>query len=527
MLIKSTVIFGLALLIRLSIQASVPSDSHYNAGVVEFRSASALTSAGRLNDNLQGYLDILAQQEAENLDIVIFPESTLNSNDQSTFVPDPTKLLVAPCDDVENVYHDFLKQLSCAARKYARYLVINLTEKELCSSVPDDPRPCASSGLNIYNTNVVFDRLGQVISRYRKVHLYGENKNSTLLPEYGWFDTDFGVRFGHFICFDILFYTPAQEMVDKYGIKDFIFNTMWFSQLPFLTAVQVHQAWSYANDVNFLAAGSSNPSVGSTGSGIYNGRNGIIVATMNTGLGERKLYTAKVPKYETQTRRQRRSIVPKPTIRLSKPDIFLKRDYLQSYESVLVDLKQGTQLQKDLCFANTSFCCSFDLKWQPLALQENSVHYIYRLGVYDGLRNEVAAETNFLKNCAVFSCIGEDIMDCGKIFDFDTDVVFENVTITGTFPKANGYLLMPNSLKAADVMPVSVGQFEWSEVAAKSNQIQVRYSLNTTTSNLLAFSIYGNYYDNDVHVESKGDGAMSIGISVLCVVVAALLNLVL
>ncbi|XP_061400808.1 vanin-like protein 1 [Musca vetustissima] len=526
MSIKSTVILGLTLLVQLSVQASLPSDLFYNAGVVEFRSSAALTSAGRVNDNLNGYLDILASQEAENLDIVVFPESTLNSNDQATFVPDPQKSLIALCDDAEDIYHNLLKQLSCAARKYNRYLVINLTEKELCSSVPEDPRPCASNGLNIYNTNVVFDRKGQVVSRYRKVHLYGENKNSTLLPEYGWFDTDFGVRFGHFICFDILFYTPAQEMVDKHGIKDFIFTTMWFSQLPFLTAVQVHQGWSYANDVNFLAAGSSNPLVGSTGSGIYNGRKGIIVATMTTGVGQRKIYTARVPKYQTAKLRQKRSVEPGVISRLTKPNIFLKRDYLQNYESVVVDLSKGNSLKQDLCYTNTSFCCSFDLKWQSLALKENSVHYHYRLGVYDGLRNEVAAETNFLKNCALFSCVGEDIMDCGKTYDVDTDVIFENVTITATFPKTTeGFLLMPNSLRGDDLMPVAVGEFEWSEEVTKNNQIKVRHSLNTTISNLLAFSIYGNYYDNFVPVE--GDGAATISISLLCGLMALLLNYIL
>lgn len=202
---------------------------------MEFRSSALLTADKRLDDNLNGYLEIIASKEAENLDIMVFPEGTLNSNSNPTFVPDPSKQLEIPCDAAEGIYHNFLMQISCAARKYAKYVVINLTEQELCSAVPEDTRPCASSGLNIYNTNVVFDRSGAVVSRYRKVHLYGENKNSTLVPEFGWFDTDFGVRFGHFVCFDILFYSPAQEMVDSYGIKDFIFTTMWFSQLPFLT----------------------------------------------------------------------------------------------------------------------------------------------------------------------------------------------------------------------------------------------------------------------------------------------------
>lgn len=142
---------------------------------------------------------------------------------------------VIPCDSNTGDYHDFLRALSCAAQKARKYVVINLTEKEDCPGSAEDTRPCARNGLNTYNTNVVFDRDGRVISRYRKVHLYGEPKNTTFIPEFGTFDTDFGVRFGHFICFDILFYKPAEEMAKSMGIRDFVFNSMWFGQLPFLT----------------------------------------------------------------------------------------------------------------------------------------------------------------------------------------------------------------------------------------------------------------------------------------------------
>ena len=192
-----------------------------------------MTPAARLQDNLQAYLNILNSTDAKDLDIIVFPESTLNNNDEATFVPNPEKQQITPCDDNSGEYHTFLQQISCAARRLGIYVVINLTEKEWCSTIPEDTRKCATTGLNIFNTNVVFNRNGVVISRYRKVHLYGENKNTTFVPEQGWFDTDFGVRFGHFICFDILFYSPAQVLVES--IKDFIFTSMWFSQLPFLT----------------------------------------------------------------------------------------------------------------------------------------------------------------------------------------------------------------------------------------------------------------------------------------------------
>lgn len=50
----------------------------------------------------------------------------------------------------------------------------------------------------------------------------------------GTFKTDFGVEFGHFICFDIAFGAPANELI-KRGITNFAFPTMWFSEIPFLS----------------------------------------------------------------------------------------------------------------------------------------------------------------------------------------------------------------------------------------------------------------------------------------------------
>ena len=50
----------------------------------------------------------------------------------------------------------------------------------------------------------------------------------------------------------------------------------------YVTAVEAQTSWSYGLDVNFLAAGYNNPSVGSAGSGIYAGRTGPIKAIMPT-----------------------------------------------------------------------------------------------------------------------------------------------------------------------------------------------------------------------------------------------------
>lgn len=58
--------------------------------------------------------------------------------------------------------------------------------------------------------------------------------NITDEPELATFETDFGVTFGTFICFDILFEKPALQLVRE-GVKHIIFPSMWFGELPFLT----------------------------------------------------------------------------------------------------------------------------------------------------------------------------------------------------------------------------------------------------------------------------------------------------
>lgn len=167
------------------------------------------------------YLEFIEAEEANDVDIMVFPESTLNNFQNPFQVPDPTTG-IAVCNNDQ--YHKTMQAIACAAKKKHRYIVINVTE-----------RSTETGTVQHYNTNVVFDRNGTVVSRYRKWNLYGElNMDLTETPDISYFTTDFNVTFGHFICFDIMFSTPALRLVEL-GITDIIYPTMWFGQLPFLT----------------------------------------------------------------------------------------------------------------------------------------------------------------------------------------------------------------------------------------------------------------------------------------------------
>lgn len=245
--------------------------------------------------------------------------------------------------------------------------------------------------------------------------------------------------------------------------------------VPF-AAVQTQLGWAYSNDVNLLAAGSSMPSVGSTGTGIYHGKAGTDVSVMTVGSGERRIYVANVPKYtdssaklQRQIKRRSRKTRSVSTRAATTENFFMKRDYLQQYRTLELDLMWDTgiiwvDVNKTVC--DGDFCCNFNLQWNPLAANEsaNASYYSYRLGAYDGWRKEDSGEGNYLRNCGLFSCTGPEIEDCGKLGNADVEhrVIFLKVNIEATYPKSSQFLPMPNSL-LDNLLPLEPSQFVWVE----------------------------------------------------------------
>lgn len=272
-----------------------------------------------------------------------------------------------------------------------RYVVINLAMQRNCKEeAVNDTRECqkGDAGINIYNTAVAFDRTGTVVSVYRKYNLFMEDHlvRRTLKPDIAWFDTDFGVRFGLLICFDLLFQSPAQQLLD-FGVRNFVYPTMWYSELPFMTgrfdrliinyrskyiqsikpmlcsppALQVQQGVAFAKNVNLLAAGASNPKLKQTGSGLYSGRFGalkaIIVDTAVTKVLVAKL--PKVPGTPIPVTPAPASSTPKAEAVVVPETIEVDRQDLNGYEIKWLDFPGNATQSGRTCHGKV--CCSYSV----------------------------------------------------------------------------------------------------------------------------------------------------------------------
>lgn len=523
---RQLVLFCISVLLYVapSTQISNPGDPHYWAGVVEFRSDGAANETAEISttNRLMQYLTIINSDEANDTDVLVFPEGTLNRLETSSFVPHPDDG-VTPCNNLR--YERVVRDVSCAARNRKKYIVINLTEKARC---PEgyDTRPCSPDGLYHFNTNVVFDRQGKVVSRYRKFNLFGERGiNTTVVPELASFYTDFGVRFGHFICFDLMFNEPALELV-RLGVTDFIFPTMWFSELPFLTASQIQLGWAFANNANLLAAGASFPGVGSTGTGVYSGRHGAITTIMNYDP-QSKLYVAKVPKLLFPNEVVDKIPQPKGTpAQMTK--LFLKRDQIDKYTTKDLPMTSNAQLEERVCYEN--HCCNFTINYTVKQNLGNAMYYRYKLAAYDAGRTFDGFADGQITTCAIFACTSQNLTSCSTRFEsnqaYDEQAVtFNSITIVAKFANNDETFVLPNNVDTS-IVPFDVSETDYSVVPGTADEAPhniVTYKLTNPRSNLFTFAIWSRKFKRYAIAYANPSASVSL-LAVLITTVVGLVN---
>ncbi|KAK4878070.1 hypothetical protein RN001_010576 [Aquatica leii] len=454
--------------------------TEYTAAVVEFYpdQAKDLEPEERLKSNIDGYLKILDKiiKKKPKPDIVIFPEATLkwnsvivNHRDELPFTVEISNSTESLCT-TENT--TFLTRLACAAQKSKTYLVINLSERERCKSTK-----CAEDGWNIYNANVVLDRNGSVVSKYRKYHLFAEPfMNRTATPEIVIFDTDFGEKFASFTCFDIWFKKPALDLVYKHQVTNIIFPTMWFSQLPFVT---------------ILAAGANDPKIGSGGSGIHLGRKGSLVSGI-LGNTRSQEFVATVPQLIAQVRETTQEIDKKAK---QMDGFVLLPDDLTKYTSKVIQFGER-KINETVC--HNGFCCNFkmSLQWNNKTTKK---YYVYHMVVYSGVLFAYYYDMG-VDVCGVVACLNQNLRSCSRRFpnydDVSWPVTFKHIQIKAQFENDDQKFQYPNSL-LSNIKPLPVEDFDWTSRTLNTT-IEKTFTLKQPQNRLMTFAIYGRDFNKDL-----------------------------
>ncbi len=428
--------FLLAVLVATDV-INAQSDSTYKAAVVEF--SVDQSSSQRVENNLKGFKDALDQMtNLGGAQIVVFPEDgILGANyttRESNFpyleqIPEVSKLnkSVNPCTQSEFADRPILRNLSCFARQYNTVLVANMGDVQKCEGDPQ----CPSDGRYQFNTNVVFETNGALIAKYHKQNLYSGEKNyfdagapsSNCIS----FHTSFGVTFGTFTCFDLLYNEPGDCLL-KMGVKNFVLPTAWGNNFPFYVSIGVQQSWSLKHSVNFLAANQhfniDSPKYYSSGSGIYSSGNAnYFISSYNASESVRHVIISEVP------------TIPNPSTSFQHNGTVLNVDNILMRTSrylTFIPLKNSDDViqvsMNESKILNRSLKCTLEYSIKSAGSNE-----LYALGVYIGVRRD---DVSFgYAVCSLVRCNTANLNSCGIPVDrHTTDTVFEKLKLSGTFP---------------------------------------------------------------------------------------------
>ncbi|CAH1732202.1 vanin-like protein 1 isoform X2 [Aphis gossypii] len=501
---------------------------YYIAAVVEYHPNLGSNPLQSIQNNLPIYEDIIHHASQYDVDILVFPEAgltgvTLPDNRKEirkflTEIPSPESNTI-PC--FTQYCSTVLNKLSCAARLHHMYVVVNLPEIEYCKTEEDDS--CPEDLANYYNTNVVFNREGRIVARYRKFNLFGElGFNHTRTSELCTFDTDFGVRFGMFICFDILFQDPAARLIRETGVKDVIFSTAWFSEIPLLTADSVQAGWAYTNDVNLLAASYNAPSMGGGGSGIYAGREGPLVMFMPDRPGTQIILSRVLKRQYNNCEIQSKKcsidtnyqtfmsdnlILPygkeKSPPNRNRPSDFryfadnsFKYFHVATMRSADPDAEQRDDtLSASFQYERDGFECAMTVHWRN---ENNNDTTEYNMFAYSGTRTFSGFVDAHVETCGLTTYKQGDAAAAGHYggavvyYDPPKDLVtITGITIAARSPDL-GTLPIPSTLDT-NSYPLANDYYTFSKrtvTVGKRKMLEINMELSKPVANLVTFGIY-------------------------------------
>ncbi|KAG5889554.1 hypothetical protein JTB14_024961 [Gonioctena quinquepunctata] len=481
----------------------------YGAIVVEYHQEDATFASPeeKLEARTKRFIEILKNSNHDS-DIILFPEDALmppgDLENLTGEVPKPFEKIL--CNSSDEKYKDYLKEFSCAAIENNITIVINSVEKENCT-LNNSTGFCPESGIIFYNTDIAFNEKGFVSGKYHKWNLYGEIPLSPpAVPEVVTIKTKRNDTFGIFTCFDLLFSVPALNLTRDLSVKNILFPTFWFSELPYLTALQAQQMWAQENNVNFLSAGVNFPMGGSGGTGIFVGEKDRLATEIvgGNGTGPTRTIVKRVPRLDIPNNPYLNfTEVEQDVDELAKDmDIFkIKTDSsMKDHTAVVLDRSESV-IVEEVCNGETiKTCCLFNMTIEVNKTIQGQNSYVYQMAVFNGVRSYDGFANAGIESCALLACLDESIASCGKRFKNYSDIfwpiTFKTLSVSSSFPKDVNRIQFPTSLLAS-IRPISPQNTTWMN-EENGEYLKRTHSLKEPQNRLLTFGIYGRDFSRDI-----------------------------
>lgn len=479
---------------------------------------------GVMKENVAVFQENARLAKEKGSDIIVFPEDGLygfkfTRRDEVFLyldnIPNPPSLGTSwnPCTEPDRFKNtEVIHLLSCMARNFSIAVVANMGDVEYCKKT-SDPH-CPDDGRYQFNTDVAFDTDGTLLARYHKVHLFSIEKtlfNAPRQPEVVTFTTSFGVTFGVFTCFDLLFYDPAIVLGES--VSNIVFPTAWMDGLPTLISVGIQQGWSRALSVNFLAANQHFPPLKMTGSGIYS-RGVALQYVHDMQTSEGHLLVARVPNAD----------LPKDNFHEKSAELKLDQSSEETFTSLVrsdpytfVKLS-GAHGTVSVC--TPGLCCQANYS---IVSETPFGNEMFAFGAFNGHHKNPGGY--YIQACILLKCASMEEHSCGSSTT-TSSTIFKSFAIKGNF--SNETYVYPEVI-LSDLQIISGKETEYS------GHKMVVSSFNKP---LLSAMLFGRTYALDsstsiiwhhTHLQKITDGkrssgkALKIALPVIAVVVVLIL----
>jgi hypothetical protein len=381
-----------------------------------------------------------------------------------------------PCDHPTKYPRTYpLYRLSCMARVNHIWVGAGTYSTEKCSE--DTDSTCPEDERFIRNTAVFFDRTGRLAFRYYKTHLFFEETTQSNIKQcendLPIFETEFA-RFGVAICYDSAFSCPTVDLVEKAGVRNIVFPTMWVD-ISLSPALIWQQGIAAGLNINFIASNLNAPGY-TTGSGIYSGRK-VLDYTYN---GLKPLLIAKVPNPPAprcqETASGKHKYQARPDVK-DADDTFYAWTQMFGKQTKFTELK-GTEGSTRVCEGD--LCCTLTYK---RTIRDDEL-YVFGAASGHGSLNETDCFPDsaravqhklFVQMCVLQKCPNNDLSECG-IFPQRASTTFQQFEIFGNFSSPQlypGILTSGLAFAETDEWDYSDGRL-WSEKGTRRPLVAAR-----------------------------------------------------